>query len=64
MEDLTAAGRAADKSIEEQPPAARPVSLAEALRPADAMPGGTPLPELAHRPALRLGQWNDLSGVA
>jgi hypothetical protein len=65
MEDLAAAGRAADKSIQEQPPAARPVtSLAEALRPADAVPGGSPLPELDGRPVIKLGQWNNLGGVA
>ena len=59
MEDLAAAGRAVDKSIQLRAPAPRPaVSLVEALRPADAVPGGTPLPELADKPVLRLGEWN------
>jgi hypothetical protein len=65
MEDLAAAGRAADETIQAQEPAARRVtSIAEALRPQNAIPGGTPLPEHTGRPLLRLGEWNDLGGVA
>jgi hypothetical protein len=64
VEDLAAQGREQDTSIVPREPSARPVSLAEALRPADAPPGWTSLPELADRPLLQPGQWNDLGGVA
>jgi hypothetical protein len=65
MEDLAAAGRAADRTILQPQPGARPAtSAAEALRPPEVAPGATPLPEMAGRPVIRLGEWNNWSGVA
>lgn len=61
MEDLTAAGRAADKTIQRSaaPVQVRAATVAEALQPAPEL-RGDPLPEHADRPAFRLGEWNDL----
>jgi hypothetical protein len=63
-EDLAAAGRAADKTIRARVPGVRPVPLAEALRPVEPVPPVALLLELAGKPPLRMGEWNNWDGVA
>jgi hypothetical protein len=62
MQDLAAAGRAADKSIQRPAPSPGPAgSAVEALRPAEAVPGWTPMPELEGKPRIVLGTWNEVA---
>jgi hypothetical protein len=64
VQDLAAAGRAADTTIAAAAPGVRPVPLAEALRPAEPVPAVALLLELAGKPPLRMGEWNNWDGVA